>query len=167
MSQSDCSYGRFAEPLKLIESASYYKGEFTVPELYCNSRWKRILPYSPKYVHFKTYHGTIFQFRLEKFHSKPAILLTSTKGDLFWFFIPRLSIESTMSQVERANGRPHVTGWHKAGDGKKTSQRWGGYLIDCHKRLLQNLDGFELTHEVLKQIYQALLKKEEVYAQCK
>ena len=166
--QTNCNYygvDEFSDACyQLRIGASYYTaGDFEFTPVVENKKWKSIYPYSNKYVHFRTDNGTIFQFRFDYFHGCKAILLTSTKRDVFWFFLPEPSFEHTMSVVRRAQTRRSVKGYHKRGDKKKTSLRWGGYFEDFYSAVLSHLDGMRLDAGALEIIYQVLLKKEKLY----
>ena len=142
-----------------IGDAWYFKGPFEHPWFFSTPKWKMVEDYSPRYVHFKTKSGAIYQFRLEVFHSKKSMLLTSTLGDTFWFFLPHPSIENTMKRA-RAAQKPYAS---------KTSFSgyvcWGLYFEEQHDKLQENLkaENVNLTAEALENISKELLKREALY----
>lgn len=141
----------------------YTGGDFSCFEFEEDSKWRSIRPYSERYVHFKTDDDIIFQFRFDYFHYSKHILITSTAQDVFWIFLPWCSLTKTLDILRRADARPSVKGFHKKGDGKKTSRRWGGYLLKFYDRLQEHIGAIDLSDDALKIIYQSLLYREELY----
>ena len=143
-----------------LGDATYFKGAFSHPWFFDTPRKIMVRDYNERYIHFKTIHNEIYQFRLEVFHCKKERLLTSTLGDTFWFFLPQPSIEKTMNRAIKARKRVL----------SKTSNSgyvcWGQYFDELRDRLIQNLEKEQmlLNPDKLQQIADELKRREELYA---
>lgn len=141
-----------------LGSAVYYKGDFEHPWFF-EGRTKMMRDFHPAFIHFKTLNNEIYQFRLEDFHSKESMLLTSTLGDTFWFFLPHPSFEKTMSRAIK--GRDRYS--------SKTSSTgyvcWGKYFDELYSRLLGHMESedIEFTDEKLDIIAHELKRRREIY----
>lgn len=142
-----------------LGDAVYFRGSFSHPWFFDTPRKIMVRDYSEKYIHFKTKNNAIYQFRFAKFHNKKQMLLTSTLGDTFWFFLPKPSIDKTMQKAIKA--REHVL--------SKTSNSgyvcWGQYFDELHDRLMQNIEseGLDLSPENLDIIAKELQRREKLY----
>ena len=142
-----------------LGDAVYFKGHFSHPWFFDTPKKIMVRDFSEKYIHFKTRNNAIYQFRLEVFHNKKHLLLTSTLGDTFWFFLPNPSIERTMSVAVKA--RKHLL--------SKTSNSgyvcWGQYFDELLERLTANAEreGIEFEPEKLSIIAKELQRREKLY----
>lgn len=130
--------------------------EFDRPWFFDSLRWKMMKEWSPEYVHIKTWKGEIYQFRLYRFHSRPAMLITSTLQDTFIVFSNALGLKKTMNVARRAkrNKIPiegSVTGY----------STWGLAFEEQYTRLKANMKKQHIyfSDDALVDIYNELVRR--------
>lgn len=142
-----------------LGSAIYYRGDFEHPWFFDSPTQIMVRDFHPAYIHFKTINNEIYQFRLEDFHSKESLLLTSTLGDTFWFFLPHPSIERTMHIAikgrERYSSKTSISGY----------VCWGNYFDTLLLRLQGHMEteDIEFPADKLDIIAHELKRRREIY----
>ena len=121
--------------------------------------WKMMKPWSPEYIHIKTWKGEIYQFRLTEFHNNQAMLITSTLKDTFTVINIRdgFGIKKTMNYARRAKRTQHPV------KGSFTGYwTWGHYFEDQYARLMHNLklQRIYFSDDALKDIFDELKRRQ-------
>lgn len=161
MGQTNCRY--LVEEDIDIGAGRLYRKEFKNKGWMPPKGWMPMRSWSPRYVHFVSVFGEVFQFRFEKFHGVECVLLTSTLHDSFWFIPPNYSIEDTVERAKKGMQRY----------GSKTSWSgyvcWGGYMIDQYAVLTEHLkeQHMHIESEAIKKIHEELVLRRDLYeVQC-
>ena len=153
--QMNCKTEKFEAPPSVEGLVPYYGEEINREPWLPPKGWMVMRAWSPKYLHYRSEAGTIYQFRLDHFHNWTGVLLTSTRHDTFWFFGRAFSIEHTMNRArhgqEKYSSKTSCSGY----------VCWGNYFEDHLKRLEEHMREENFRIESVKEIYKELIRRRE------
>lgn len=131
---------------------------FTKPWFFESYTHLMMEDYTPVNLHFKTFNGEIFQFRIGKYHGQEGIWICSTLEDSFFVGGVALSLDKMRERYTKSSNKKH-----------KVKDSFSGYY-SYGKRLIEGLDilekhmdeeGLYFSYDSLKAIYRELRRRKK------
>lgn len=141
------------------EGDLYMGRPYRIPYFFENSQWKMMKePDDPLCISFRSWKGNFYQFFIDTFHNKPALVITSTLRDCYFLPNTVLSMQGSADRYLRyCNKKTPVK------DSFSGFYSWGKKLLKQRETLMSHLkdDNMYFSDDVLAEIYAELKRRAE------